>query len=271
MNTYSNPQTNSRALVDQTLILCGIIAIAFIALIVVSITLGATLLGMEFARWSAVILTFGASLLIAALIVRTWNSARYLLVEPIAAYVTRQDADSAKVKAEAEKILAEADRIDAESNAIKTDAPAIFQTVSAGAGAKVKASITAPRVSVQGKSVSWNQVNQLDQTTAEPKRLEFPREDWLWMLEQFVKVKHSKRPFVTERVPFSQQPAYPELYNEVIRILVEGEAIKGRAAKTAGHLVVTDVNQLARLVEAAHPKGMIIDATPTPALLESGK
>lgn len=271
MNTYSNPETNSRALVEQTLILCGIVTLAAIVLIVVSITLGATLLGMEFARWSAAVLTFGASLLIAALIVRTWNSSRYLLVEPIAAYVTRQDADSAKVKAEAEKILAEADRIDAESAAIKTNAPAIFQTVSAGAGAKVKANITAPRVSVRGKSVSWNQVNQISQPDAEPKRLEFPREDWLWMLDQFLKVKHSKRLFVTERAPFSQQPAYPELYNELIRILVEGEAIKGRAPKSAGHLVITDINQLARLVEAEHPKGMIIDATPTPALLESGK
>lgn len=254
MNSYSNPQSNSRALVEQTILLCGIVGLAALILIAVSIALGATLLGMAFAQWAAAILVAGAGLLIAALIVSAWNNSRWLLVEPIAAVIARQDA---------------------ETEAIKSNAPAVIQTVNAEAGAKVKASVSAPRVSVRGKSVTWNQVNQIVQPEPQTKRLEFPREDVLWMLEQFVNVKHSKRPFVGTDTPYSKLPAYPELYNEVIRILVEGEAIKGRAPKNAGHLVVTDIQQLAELVDAAHPKGVIIDSAeptpPAPALPESGK
>lgn len=251
MNTHSNPETNSRALVDNTLILGGAIAIVALVLIVIVAALGATLLGMEFAEWIAGALVIGAGIFEAFLILRTWENVRWILVEPIAALVARQDA---------------------ETNAIQGQTNAVFQTVNAEAGAKVKASITAPRVSVMGKSVSWNQLNQLNQTAPEPKRLEFPREDVLWMLEQFIAVKHSKRPFVGQELPYSRLPAYPELYNEVVRILVDGQAIQGRGPRDAGTLTLKEIGALAKMIDAEHPRGVVIDVQAMPpTLLNSGK
>lgn len=264
MNTYSNPQTNSRALVEQTLILSGIVTLAALVLIAVSITLGATLLGMEFVRWSATILTFGASLLIAALIVRTWNNSRYLLVEPIAAYVTRQDAEAAKVKAEAEKILAEADRIDAESAAIKQAAQINMNT---GSGT-MKVQNKPIQYNVAGHAVgqlTLNQTNQIEQ-----RRIEIPAADVRWMLEQIANgYGHSKSKWVNQQeLPYSRLPVTYEIYKTVVDALATATppAIIGRGERASGKLVESNPAQLVKLIEQSHPdagsKGITI--TPLP-------
>lgn len=262
MNTYSNPETNSRALVEQTLILCGIVTLAAIVLIVVSITLGATLLGMEFARWSAAVLTFGASLLIAALIVRTWNSSRYLLVEPIAAYVTRQDADAAKVKAEAEKLLAEADRIDAESAALKQAAQINMNT---GSGT-MKVQNKPITYTVAGQVVNGNQLNQLNQVDA--RKIEIPAADVRWFAEQLANgYGHSKSKWVSAKVelPYSRMPVTYEIYKAIIDALAGATppAIIGRGERASGTLTEKDPAQLVKLIEQAHPgagsKGIVLE------------
>jgi hypothetical protein len=270
MNTYSNPQTNSRALVEQTMILCGIVTLAGIVLIAVSITLGATLLGMEFARWSAAILTFGASLLIAALIVRTWSSNRYLLVEPIAAYITRQDADSAKVKAEAEKILAEADRIDAESAALARATSAAQLNMNTGSGT-MKVQNKPIQYNVAGTAIgqlTLNQTNQIDQ-----RKIEIPAADVRWIAEQLgTGYGHSKNKWVKAHVelPYSRQTVTWEIYKAIMDALVSAEppAIIGRDERASGKLIEQDPAQLVKLIEQTHPgagsKGLVI-TPPTPS------
>ena len=164
-----------------------------------------------------------------------------------------------------ERELAQLDRVDAESNAIAATGKAggIVQTNYAAPGSTLKAQVKAPRVSILGKKVSWNQITQINQPQPEIRRIEIPREDWTWMLEQFVNAGHSKRLFTSETLPYSGLPAYPHLYQLLIETLCKGEAIIGRGERASGTLRVKDVPALTKIVDQAHPKGITLELPAT--------
>ena len=255
MNAYNStaPEATSAALVRNSIMIGAASGALAIILTAVSVLLGALAFGADFAIWASVAILAGAGLVIAYLLISAWQNARWVLVETIAANI--------------EKTRAEAQRIEAEADAIAGANTAIIQNVNAGDGAKVKANITAPRVRVNGRDVSWGQINQLNQIAPEPRRVEIPRQDVLWMLEQFINAGHSRRVFERETLPYSQIPAYPDAYRALIAALVEGHALVGRGERAAGRLVVKDVAELAQIVDAAHPRGLVLELPPT---LESG-
>jgi len=189
---------------------------------------------------AALVLLFVGILIIAAVWVLSVRTAQWLVFD-------RQGA--------------ELDRVDAESFALKASAQGggIVQMNNAAPGSTLKAQVKAPRVSILGKKVSWNQVNQIHQTTPDIRRIEIPREDWTWMLEQFVKVGHSKRLFTSETLPYSKLPAYPHLYQFLIDLLCEQQAIVGRGDRAKGTLTVKDVTALTRIVEQARPQGVVLE------------
>lgn len=211
-------------------------------------------------------LIFGAALVGALFVVDGLRVTRWAVVETIAAALDRQHAET-------ERERAQAHRIEAEAEAITGANTVISQNITAGDGATIKAPVKAPRVTVMGKQVSWSQVNQITPAQPEPRRIEIPREDVLWMLEQFTRAGHSRRVFEGANLPYSQLPAYPDPYRALIGALVEGAALVGRGERATGRLVVKDLGQLAKIVDTAYPRGVVLElpATAGAAGQESGK
>lgn len=179
---------------------------------------------------------FFCTAIIALALIFSYSGAHWILTEQVSADLWDREAQREMLKS----------------------AGIVQQNINTGSGT-IKPKIQAPRIKVMGRDISWGQVNQISQSSPEPRRIEIPREDVLWMLEQFVNVKHSKRPFLGEELPNSRLPAYPDLYNEIIRILVDGRAIIGRDNRVAGHLVIKDVSALTQLVDRAHPGGVVLE------------
>jgi hypothetical protein len=236
-------ETTSATLIRNSFALALGVLAAGLVLSAVAGVLGLWIAGAAAAQWAFAISIAGVALALAALFKSAWDNSRWILVETIAAAVAKTNA--------------EAERIAAEAQAIKGSNPSVIQTVNAEAGAKVRASVTAPRVRVQGKEFSWNQINALAPSEPATRTLVYPAQDVRWMLEQFADVKHSKRLFMGEDLPYSKAKAYPELYNEVIRVLIGAGVLIGRTDRTSGQLLVRDTDKLMHLVEQQHPGGEI--------------
>lgn len=210
--------------------------------------------GQDFAKWTAITIIAGFALAIASLLVKGWENARWVLVETIAANIS--------------KTRAEANRIDAEADAISGAGNVNIQTVNAGEGAKVKAQLDAPRVSVRGKAVSWNQVNQLNQVNqADTRRIEIPAADVRWIVEQLANgYGHSKSKWVKARIelPHSRLTVTYDVYKTIMDALTTANppAIIGRDERASGKLIEQDPAKLVKLIEQSHPdagsKGIII-------------
>jgi hypothetical protein len=257
MNAYTTKQpheTSAAAIIRNSIVLAGAAALVGILLATVAGVLGLWIAGPAAAQWGFALTILATALALAALLKSAWDNSRWILVETIASRIAKTNAEAA--------------RLEAEAKAIAASKPAVIQTVNAEAGAKVKASITAPRVTVQGKEISWNQITALQAGESAARTLTFPAADVRWMLEQFANVKHSKRLFIGESLPYSEAKAYPELYNEIIRVLVDAGAIVGRSDRTSGQLLVKDPGQLMKIVDQTHPGGNVtleLPALPEPS------
>lgn len=256
-------ETTGRAIVHASILVSVAIGILALLLIGVSALLAAAFgLGLDFLLWSSVVYLGGSGLLVAALLLMGWENARWVLVETIAANVE-------KGRAEAKRIEAEAVRIEAEADAISGANTAIIQNVNAAEGSKVKASLNAPRVSVRGKSVSWNQLNQLNQSAPEVRRIEIPALDVIWFAEQLANgYPHSKRSWLGQKFPNSRLTVDYLIYTALVEPLAEQGHIVGRGDRSAGKLVETNPTNLVKAIDP-QGKGLVLEL-PAESGLESG-
>lgn len=211
------------------------VPLAILAGIVANMFLG------EATIWQAV---FGAlflgALVVAYVIVDSVRVAQWIVLEQVVTDINRRNAET-----------------DAISDAMERGS--VVQNNIAAPGATIKASVKAPRITVLGKRVSWIQFTAIKNPRSEPRRIEIPREDWVWMLEQFIKAGHSRRLFASERLPYSGLPCYPYLYQLLIDDLCEAEAIQGRGIGTKGALTVKDLGALTKIVDSSHPRGVVLE------------
>lgn len=244
-----------------------IAGIAAGAVIVASIPLAAagaviaSALGYDAALVGGSIVT--AAILLAALIAfDALRTARTLIVDQIAAHLSRHTAEAKRINAEAEKLLAEADRIDAESAAIKQAAQINMNT---GSGT-MKVQNKPITYTVAGQVVNGNQLNQLNQVDA--RKIEIPAADVRWFAEQLATgYGHSKSKWVSAKVelPYSRLPVTYEIYKAIIDALAGATppAIVGRGERASGTLTEKDPAQLVKLIEQAHPgagsKGIVLE------------
>lgn len=245
----NTPELNTNALVRNSLVLSGAIgALAFVLTLAASI-MGAIVLGADFAMGAAAIILAGAGLTIAAILLRAWENARWMLVETIAADIAKRDAEAAKIQAEAHAIEAAAERSTAQ-----------ILNINAGSGTmNVKAKPITYRVN--GQVVNGNQLNQID---AAPRVLQIDAADVRWFVEQLANgYGHSKAKWLAVRgedgktkpveLPYSRQPVTYDIYKALIDAITEAGGIVGRGERASGRLIETQPAQLVKMIEASYP------------------
>lgn len=243
-------ESTSRLIVRQAITVSIAAGLASIPLALVAGVTTALLVGIEGARLAGAAVFLGAGLYVASVLVGAWQAARWVLVEAIACQVEKTRAEAARIAAEAEALAG------------NSGATIVNQNISAERGAKVKAQALAPTVRIMGKQVSWNQLNAVIRPDPEPRRLAVPREDYVWLLEQFLAAGHSRRLYAGRELPYSKAQAYPYIYKTVVADLVEAGAIIGRGDRAAGRLVIQDLAELVDVVDRKHPSGLVVELGP---------
>lgn len=131
MNASLRPhETSSQVLLRLSLTAALGVGMLALLLLATSALLAFLAFGMDFLLWATVLILGGGALLVAAILVRGWENARWMLVETIAAQV--------------EKSRAEAHRIEAEADAISGGSSVINQQIHTTATGKAKVAINAP-------------------------------------------------------------------------------------------------------------------------------
>lgn len=198
-----------------------------------------------------------AAIVLAALIgFDALRTARTLIVDQIAAHLSRHTAEAKRIDAEAQRILAEADRIDAESAALtRATSSAAQVNVNSGSGS-MKVQNKPIAYTVNGQIVNGNQLNQINQI--DQRRIEIPAADVRWFAEQLANgYGHSKSKWVSAKVelPYSRLTVTYEIYKAIIDALAGATppAIVGRGERASGTLTEKDPAQLVKLIEQTHP------------------
>lgn len=254
--TYRTHETTSAALIRNSIILSATIALVGIAFAIFAGVIGLWLVGADVALWASILILAGFTLGLAFLFKNTWDNVRWMLVESIAAEIAERKANAKRIDAEAELTLANADAIDRASQG-----GSALQINNASNGGKItKPHLQAPTVRIQGKEVFWNQINQIDQSTPEPRRIEIPTEDVKFFCDELARgVKHSKANWLGRELPNSRIAVSWEVYRAFVDPLAERGQIVGRGPKASGRLVETDPSHLLAALNEHYPTGIVIE------------
>ena len=256
--TTATSETNSRALVRNSIILSGALGALALVMIAISAILGAIVLGADFAMYASLAILAGAGLSVGMILLRAWENARWMLVETIAADIANRTAAANKIDAEAQAILAAAERSSAQVLNINT-----------GSGTmNVKAKPITYRVN--GQVVNGNQLNQTNQIDA--RTLHIDAADVRWFCEQIAAgFGHSKSKWVNARIelPYSRQLVTYDIYKCLVDAIADAGGIVGRGERASGRLIETEPAQLVKMIEATHPgasaKGITLELPPPTA------